>query len=201
MNSRIRQILDQISALEDELQQAVQEQRSHLRYQLEGKRVVFEQAIKDAHRRVKQGVFRWFISIRPQNFLTMPVIYGMAIPLLAFDLFVSVYQLICFPIYGIARVKRAKYFVMDHRHLAYLNFFEKGHCMYCSYAVGLLAYANEIIARTEQYFCPIKHAGKILGTHARYEHFLEYGEAENYHGKLEAFRSELGEEERQDVNF
>jgi hypothetical protein len=118
MNSRIRQILDQMSALEDELQQAVQEQRSHLRYQFEGKRVVFEQAIKDAHRRVKQGVFRWFISIRPQNFLTMPIIYGMAIPLLLFDLFVSVYQLICFPVYGIARVKRAKYFVLDHRHLA-----------------------------------------------------------------------------------
>jgi hypothetical protein len=66
--------------------------------------------------------------------------------------------------------------------------------MYCSYAVGLLAYANEIIARTEQYFCPIKHAGKILGTHARYEHFLEYGEADNYHGKLEALREELGKE-------
>lgn len=195
MNSRIRQILDQISALENELQQAIQEQRSHLRYTLEGRRVVFEQAIKEAHRRVKQGVFRWFISIRPQNFLTMPIIYGVALPLLLFDLFVSLYQLICFPVYGIARVRRANYFVMDHRHLAYLNFFEKGHCMYCSYAVGLMAYATEIIARTEQYFCPIKHAGKILGTHARYEHFLDYGEAENYHGKLATFREELGKEE------
>jgi hypothetical protein len=195
MNSRIRQILDQISALEVELNAAVQEQGGRLRYQLEGHRVVFEQVIRDAHRRVKLGVFRWFLTVRPQNFLTMPIIYGMLVPLLGIDLFVSFYQLICFPVYGIVRVKRADYFVLDHQHLAYLNFFEKGHCMYCSYAVGLMAYATEIIARTEQYFCPIKHAGKILSAHSRYASFITYGEEANYHGKLEAFRRELAKEE------
>ena len=98
MNSRIRQILDQISALEIELNAAVQEQGGRLRYQLEGHRVVFEKAIRQAHRRVKLGVFRWFLTVRPQNFLTMPIIYGMVVPLLGIDLFVSFYQLICFPV-------------------------------------------------------------------------------------------------------
>jgi hypothetical protein len=197
MNSRIRQILDQISALEVELNAAVQEQGSRLLYQLEGKRVVFEQAIKDAHLRVKLGVFLWFFTIRPQNFITMPVIYGMAVPMILLDLCVSLYQLTCFPIYGIARVKRSDYFVLDHQHLAYLNIIEKFHCVYCSYAVGLLAFASEVTARTEQYFCPIKHAAKILGAHSHYKHFLEYGEADNFHGKLEAFRTQLGKEESQ----
>jgi len=191
MNNRVRQILDQMTALEEELNAAVAEQRSRLRYQLEGKRVVFEQAIEEAHQRVKLGVLRWFLSVRPQNFLTMPIIYGMAAPMLLFDLCVSLYQWICFPVYRVARVKRSHYFLLDHQHLAYLNIIEKVHCMYCSYAVGLLAYATEITARTEQYFCPIKHARKTLGVHARYERFLDYGDAEDFHRKLEEFRAAL----------
>ncbi|HXU92466.1 MAG TPA: hypothetical protein VFP33_02295 [Gallionella sp.] len=194
MNNRIRQIVEQIAALEDELNAAVEEHEQRLRYQLEGKRVVFEQAVREAHQRVKLGVFHWFLTVRPQNYLTMPVIYGAAIPLVLFDLCISLYQLICFPVYRIARVKRGDYIVYDHQHLAYLNIFEKAHCLYCSYAVGLLAYAGEIVARTEQYFCPIKHARKVLAAHSRYDRFLEYGEADDFHGKLEAFRAELAKE-------
>ncbi|BBI99945.1 hypothetical protein FGKAn22_16380 [Ferrigenium kumadai] len=194
MNNRIRQIVQQIAALEDELNAAVEEHEQRLRYQLEGKRVVFEQAVREAHQRVKLGLFRWFLTVRPQNYLTMPVIYGAAVPLALFDLCISLYQLICFPVYRIARVKRVDYIVYDHQHLAYLNAIEKAHCLYCSYAVGLLAYAGEIIARTEQYFCPIKHARKVLAAHNRYDRFLEYGEADDFHGKLEAFRAELAKE-------
>lgn len=194
MNNRIRQILEQITTLENELQQAVSEQEERLLYQIKGKRVVFEQAIKTTHRQVKLGVFRWFLTVRPQNFLTMPVIYGMAVPLVIFDLFITAYQTICFPIYKIARVKRASYIVIDHQHLAYLNIIEKFHCIYCSYAVGMLGYAREITARTEQYFCPIKHAQKILSTHSRYDRFLNYGDADHLHEKIEALRSELAKE-------
>jgi hypothetical protein len=194
MNDRIRQIVDQITALEVELNAAMQEHGERLRYQLRGKRVVFEKTVKDAQRRVKMGVLRWIVTERPQNFITMPIIYGMAAPMLVLDLFLFFYQWTCFSVYGIQKVKRADYFVLDHQHLAYLNFFEKGHCMYCSYAVGLMAYATEIIARTEQYFCPIKHASKILSAHSHYAHFLAYGAEENYHQKLETFRKELAKE-------
>lgn len=194
MKDRIRQIVDQIAALEDELNTALQEHSDRLIYQLEGKRVVFEKTVKDAHRRVKMGVLRWIITERPQNFITMPIIYGMSIPMLFLDLFLAFYQWSCFSVYGIRKVKRGDYLVLDHQHLAYLNFFEKGHCMYCSYAVGLMAYATEIIARTEQYFCPIKHAHKIRNAHSRYANFIAYGEAENYHAKLEEFRKELERE-------
>jgi hypothetical protein len=197
MNNRISHILDQISSLENELQAAIEQQEGRLSYQLEGKRVMFENAIKEAHLKVKVGFFRWFMSVRPQNFLTMPIIYGMAVPLVLFDLCVSLYQLICFPIYRIARVNRASYIIMDHQHLAYLNFIEKVHCMYCSYAVGLLGYAREITARTEQYFCPIKHAQKILNAHSRYKHFLNYGDADNFQGKVKEFRNALANEAEQ----
>ncbi len=194
MNNRIRQLVDQIAELEEELKAAVEEREQRLRYQVEGRRVVFEQTVREAHQRVRLGVFRWFLTIRPQNYLTMPIIYGAAILLLLFDFAVTLYQWICFPVYRIACVKRGDYIVYDHQHLAYLNVIEKAHCLYCSYAVGLLAYAGEIIARTEQYFCPIKHARKVRAAHARYERFLEYGEADDFHGKLEAFRAELKRE-------
>ncbi|MFZ2302858.1 MAG: hypothetical protein WAW10_13430 [Gallionella sp.] len=201
MNNRIQQILDQITALEDELHTAIEQHEGRLRYQIEGKRVMFEQAIKDAHLRLKVGVFRWFLTVRPQNFLTAPIIYGMIVPLVLFDLCISFYQLTCFPIYGIAKARRANYIVMDHQHLAYLNIIEKVDCMYCSYAVGLLGYAQEITARTEQYFCPIKHARKVLGAHSRYKRFLDYGDAANLHEKVEEFRSALAREADQtDLN-
>jgi hypothetical protein len=197
MSNRIRQILDQITALEGELQAAVEERESRLRYQIEGRRITFEQAIRDAHRKARMGVFHWFLTVRPQNYLTAPIIYGAAIPLLLFDLCISFYQQTCFPVYGVARVRRGDYILFDHQHLAYLNIIEKADCLYCSYAVGLLGYAQEIIARTEQYFCPIKHARKMLGAHQRYERFLDYGEADDFHARLEEFRTSLAAEMRQ----
>ncbi|MEN6587141.1 MAG: hypothetical protein ABFE02_13970 [Sulfuricella sp.] len=194
MNDKIRHILSQITVLEDELRASLQEQEGRLRYQIEGKRVEFEHVVKDAHLKLKRGLFAWFLTVRPQNYLTAPVIYGMAVPLAAIDLFVSFYQLTCFPVYGIAKARRADYIVFDHQHLAYLNVIEKFHCLFCSYATGVLAYAREVTARTEQYFCPIKHARKILSAHRRYAYFLDYGEAEDFHARLEEFRALLAQE-------
>jgi len=194
MNNRINQILDQMTALENELDTAIRQHEGQIRYRIEDKRILFEQAVSEAHLRLKMGLFRWFRTVRPQNYLTMPIIYGMLVPMVVFDFCVSLYQAICFPVYRIARVKRASYIVMDHRHLAYLNIIEKAHCMYCSYAVGLLGYASEITARTEQYFCPIKHAKKVLGAHARYKRFLDYGDADKLHDRVEEFRAALAAE-------
>ncbi len=198
MNDTVRNLLDQISALEDKLRIALQEREGQLRYTIEGKRVAFEQSVREAHAQLKMGALRWIISVRPQNYLTAPIIYGMIVPLVFADLCVSFYQATCFPVYKITKVRRRDYIVFDHRHLAYLNFFEKFHCLYCSYASGLLAYAREIVARTEQYFCPIKHAHKILQSHERYRRFLAYGDAEDYHAHLEEFRAALAREKEKD---
>lgn len=192
MNDRIHHLLDQMSALEEDLRVALQEQESSMLFQIKGKRVEFEQSIRDAHRRLRTGFFHWLVTYRPQNLITGPVIYSMIFPLAILDLCVSLYQAICFPIYGVARVHRADYIVFDRQQLEYLNFIEKFHCTYCAYASGLIAYVAEIVARTEEYFCPIKHARRIRGTHARYARFLNYGDATDYESRLEAFRVGLG---------
>jgi len=192
MNDRIHQLLAQMTALEDDLREALHEQETSMLFEIRGKRIEFERSIKQAHRRLKTGFFRWLVTNRPQNLITGPIIYGMIVPLVMLDLFVTLYQAVCFPIYRIAKVRRAHYIVLDRQHLEYLNFIEKFHCTYCAYASGLIAYIHEIVARTEQYFCPIKHARRILGTHSRYPRFLDYGEAAAYEARLEAFRIALG---------
>jgi len=180
-----------MALLEEEMATVLHEQESSALFHINGKRVEFEQSIAHAHRRLKQGFFRWLITNRPQNLITGPIIYSMIIPLLILDLFVSFYQASCFPIYRIAKVRRADYIVFDRQQLEYLNFIEKFHCTYCAYGSGLVSYVAEIVARTEQYFCPIKHARKIIGTHSRYAPFLAYGDATNYQAKLDEFRNTL----------
>ncbi len=69
---------------------------------------------------------------------------------------------------------------VDRHQLSYLNAIEKLHCFFCGYASGLIAYSREIIACAEQYWCPIKHAGKMGAYNNWYAGYSEYGDAENY---------------------
>jgi hypothetical protein len=192
MKDRINEILAQMAALEDELRSVVHAQESRMFFQIKGKRITFEHTVKTAHRKLKNNFFRWLVTNRPQNLITGPIIYSMVLPLMLLDLCVSFYQWSCFPIYGITKVRRSDYIVFDRHHLEFLDFIEKFHCTYCEYGNGLMGYMSEILARTEEYFCPIKHARKVLGTHARYPRFLDYGDAADYEARLEAFRVALG---------
>ncbi len=190
MNDRIRHLMDQIESLEGELNKALQEQQVHLSFKIKGKRVEFEKSIKEAHKQLKIGFIKW-LGNRPLNLITAPIIYGMFIPMALLDLCLWFYQATCFPIYKIKKVKRSDYMIFDRHQLSFLNVIEKFHCTYCAYGNGLVAYATEVLARTEQYFCPIKHARKMIGTHARYKKFIEYGDASDYQRKLESFRKHL----------
>ena len=191
MDSRIRHLLDEIAALEEDLAIALRDQESSALFKIRGKRVEFEQAVREAHGRLKTGFFRWLVTNRPANLITGPIIYSMIVPLVILDVFVSFYQATCFPIYRITRLRRGDFIIFDRQQLEYLNFIEKFHCTYCAYASGLVSYVSAIIGKTEEYFCPIKHARRILGSHARYNRFLDYGDAADYEGRLEEFRRNL----------
>jgi hypothetical protein len=138
------------------------------------------------HRRLRTGLWRHIRSTRLPVILSVPVIYACAIPFALLDLSVTICQSVCFPIYGIPKVRRRDYLIFDRGRLAYLNAIEKVGCIYCSYANGLIAYIAEIAARTEQHFCPIKHAHPLAQRHSRYGHFLPYGDAKVYRARSEA---------------
>jgi len=128
------------------------------------------------------------------NLLTLliaPVIYSLVVPMALVDAWVTLYQWICFPALGIARVRRRDYFVLDRHTLAYLNALEKVNCTFCSYANGVLGYVREIQARTEQYWCPIKHANAVPHPHRRYHRFFAFGDAATYRRDLPAMRQQL----------
>ena len=191
MNERIRQLLEEMSALEDELRTALHEQETRIHFEIKGKRIEFEQAIREKHQQLKTGLMRWFRESQVRNLLSAPFIYAMFVPFVFLDLSVSLYQLVCFPLYRIRKVHRSDYIVVDRHHLGYLNVLERLNCAYCAYANGVIAYVREIAARTEQYWCPIKHARKVLGSHARYAHFVDFGNAESYHEDLARLRADL----------
>jgi hypothetical protein len=115
----------------------------------------------------------------------------MIVPFLLLDVFLTVYQAICFPLYRIPKVQRSDYLVVDRHNLGYLNIIERMNCVYCGYADGLLTYARQILSRTEMYWCPIKHARQVLDPHRRYAKFADFGVGENYAAHVTAMREQV----------
>jgi len=153
----------------------------------------FSQETLNDYHLFKTTVWKHIQSARWLVVLSTPLIYACVVPFLVLDLSVAVYQWVCFPIYGIPKVRRKDYLVFDRGRLAYLNAIEKVGCVYCSYANGLLAYIAEIAARTEQRFCPIRHARTLTQPHSRYPYFLPYGDARAYRARSETVAHAYGD--------
>jgi len=196
MNENIRRLLSEINELEEELATVMHEQQERLHYRIEGSKIRFEENLRRVHHELKTGVFKWLRQSEFRNVVSAPFIYAMVIPFLILDVFLFVYQSVCFPLYRIARVRRSNYVVIDRHQLGYLNVFEKLNCMFCGYADGMLAYTRQILACTEMYWCPIKHARKILDPHRRYARFADFGTGEDHATHIAAMRRHLAAEGR-----
>jgi hypothetical protein len=173
-----------LRSVEAEIETELAKRREQLRFRIENKRVVFEEEVLRLQRAIKVRSARYFIDANPLIVLTAPVIYSLLIPVLLADLWVMAYQAICFPVYKIPKVRRRDYLVFDRHHLAYLNTIEKINCAYCSYCNGAIAFIREVASRTEVYWCPIKHARRILGPHPHYQGFADFGDAAGFRAKL-----------------
>ena len=121
-------------------------------------------------RRYKTGLFRFLLRSRLLVILSAPVIYAGWIPFLLIDLFVTTYQAICFPIYRIPKVKRSDYLVRPCRS-ALPERHRKIQLFLLFIRQWRAAYFREVAARTEQYWCPIKHARRVRSAHDRYPKF------------------------------
>jgi len=173
-------LIEEIKKLEKELLLEAQKKEKEFFYKIEGKRILFERETKKYHKRLAAKIHTYILNASLLHILTAPIIWSLIIPALFMDLTASIYQLICFRVYKIPKVKRSDYIVIDRQMLAYLNPIEKINCVYCGYFNGLIAYVQEVAARTEQFWCPIKHARKIASIHSRYKTFLDYGDCKEY---------------------
>ena len=194
MTQRMRDLADEIIRLQGELDREIESRRKHFGWSLRDGLVKFEHGITLEHRKLRKGIGRFVAAASPRNTLTAPVIYSLIIPFALIDAWVSLYQAICFRAYRIPRVRRAPYMLFDRRKLSYLNLVERLNCAFCAYCGGVVGYVREVAARTEEYWCPIKHALRVSDPHQRYSEFFEYGDADGYRERLAAFRRQLGEE-------
>ena len=191
MNPIISELLARIQHIESEIELEMKLKRAELKADFDETCVRFEREVLEQQRRFKTGVIAYLFTANWLSVLTAPVIYALFFPILLLDLSITVYQHICFRAYGLARVKRGDYFVYDRTHLADLNLIEKINGAYGSYGNGVMAYGREVVARTEQYWCPIKHARKIMAAHPYYTGFVDFGNAQSYKDELENLRTEL----------
>ncbi len=185
---RLREALDEIG---DEIEAELARQRERFSYSLEKGRVRFDAVVRQRHRAARERLGSFLSRTRPLVVLTAPVIYSLIIPFAILDLFVVAYQAICFPVYGIEKVRRRDHIVIDRQHLQYLNTLQKLNCVYCGYCNGVVSWVREVAGRTEAYWCPIKHAQRTAGPHERYAGFSDYGDAEDYPERLRKSRDSL----------
>lgn len=195
MSGQLSKIAAGIAELERELERKVDEElaekQKQLSYSVEKGRVAFDAGICAIHERLRKNWVSYLWDMPRYSLLVSPVIYSLTLPLLMLDAWLWLYQAVCFPVYGIAKVERSKYILLDRGHLRYLNWLERFNCNYCGYANGLVAYAREVSSRTEQYFCPIKHATRLAGAHLRYHEFSDFGDAQAYRDNMTPLRDEL----------
>ena len=191
--SRVR---DRLRELRAEAEEELAAQRARFRYRIERGRVEFETEARARHRAARERLASFLARTDPAVVLTAPVIYGMVVPLVLLDFSVRFYQAVCFPVYGIERVRRSDYVILDRHRLDYLNGLQKLNCLYCGYANGVIAFTREVAARTEQYWCPIRHSRTPPDPHGRYPDFLPYGDAEGFQGGLEPLRRALRPDRR-----
>jgi len=177
--------------IESEFETELAEQRERFRYTLHRGKVRFERDIRELQRRYRVGLVKYIVGAPLGFILSAPLIYGLIVPLVFLDAAVTLYQHVCFRIYGIPLVRRRDHIIVDRQHLAYLNGIEKLNCIYCGYANGMIAYVREIAGRTEQYWCPIKHARRSADPHDYVDSFVDYGDAETYRANLKQIRSDL----------
>lgn len=191
MTNQIESLVGKIKDLENELILEIQKKQKEFFYVVIRKKVRFEREARKRHKTLAKSIRGYLYEASLLNILTAPVIWFCLIPGVFLDLTLTVYQAICFPVYGIPKVRRSEYIVIDRQHLSYLNGIEKFNCVYCGYFNGLLSYVREVVARTEQYWCPIKHARKLKTIHNRYRNFMDFGDAEGYRENVEKVRRDF----------
>ena len=190
MNPKIVALLEEIDRLENKLESEFEKRRTELGFGDENGRTFFDEETLRRQLEFKTGLIKYVQGLRIPVLLTAPVIYGMIVPFVLIDLTTLFYQAVCFPVYGIELVRRRDYFAFDRRHLVYMNVLEKLNCAYCAYANGVVGFIGEVGARTEKYWCPVKHARRLRYVHSRYAQFFDYGDAEAYKAYLDAYLAE-----------
>jgi len=178
MDSKIERLRTEIAGLQEVLRGLEDAEEIPHTPKADLDKMFFDDETLEQHRAQRSPTIPYILNLPIGAHVSAPFVYGMAFPIAILDICLFIYQAVCFRLWKVDRVRREDYVVIDRHHLAYLNGIEKLNCIYCGYANGIFAYAQEIAARTEKFWCPIKHASKIGQPHSLYGDFIEFGDAE-----------------------
>ena len=136
----IEDILNRLHSLDTELEsvfdQLLREKREQFRYTPNKVKARFERGVKSLQKH--------------------------QIPIVFLYISTTLYQHSCFRIYVISPAVRGNYILIDRHHRAKLNIIEKLNGAFCGYANGLIVSVGEIAVCAERYWCPVKHAQRML---------------------------------------
>ena len=110
MKSNPEAIVARIEELEAELSKELARRASMLHFGLEHGRVRFEEEVRRRHEKLRTSAWTYLLRANPLAVITAPVIYSLIFPLILLDLFLFLFQTICFRAYGIKPVKRRDFF-------------------------------------------------------------------------------------------
>lgn len=181
--STIQDILEKIEWLNSDLRKEYDRLAKEYGFSFQKRKVVFLEEFRKRNKTFKFPTWKYVIPTDIRHFLSIPFIYAMIVPAIILDVFLTIYQWTAFSLYRIPKVNRREYITYERKYLDYLNVVQKINCLYCSYVNGLFAYAVEIGARTERYWCPIKAANKPRFSHGWYKDFADYGSPEEWKEK------------------
>ena len=180
INAEIKALHLQISKLEDQLTKHREKEQEVSDYEVKGRRAIFADTVKQTHKENRTGVIDYMKKLSWKTYLTGSIVYFMIIPFAFLDLSVTIFQKICFWAWEVPKVHRSTFVFIDRHHLEYLNGIEKLYCIFCGYANGVIGFTREVAARTEKFWCPIKHATKVVHAHEHYSDYLDYGDASGW---------------------
>ena len=119
-----------------------------------------------------------------RKFLSGPFVLSMIVPLVILDITIEIYHHVSFRLLNIPRVPRWDYIRIDRHKLSYLTPAQKVFCAYCGYANGLLPYAAQIAAESENYWCAVMHEKRgdtdTFNVPPHHKNFLQYGDKDGY---------------------
>lgn len=131
MNDTLDALLEKMRLLEKEIVRELQRKETEFLYEVRQRKVRFTEEARARHRALVKRFTSYIRDSRFMILLTTPVIWACIFSIALLDLAMMIYQAICFPIYGIPKVRRRDYIHLDRRHLKFLNWAEKLNCEYC----------------------------------------------------------------------
>ncbi len=118
-------LLEKIKEIETKIEDLLDAGKEKFSYEIKQGKAVFTKEVLKLQQYESKNIFVYIIQTPIPKLLSAPIVYSMIFPIIILDIFLTIYQWICFPIYKIKKIKRKDHIVMDRHRLKYLNSIEK----------------------------------------------------------------------------